>query len=152
MGSSHNRALYKCLITTTAVRLLLLSEPTVLRYCCHHSAAKAPFLARFKVRRCGVAELETIGMMPDEEEEDLSSSQGSTTAIATASALERRFSIFHSSSDVRPGHWQASIFKVGDDVRQVTSTLLLTLVIRFRTQATNISTTMNLIIRLISVL
>ena len=91
------------------------------------SAAKAPFLAKFKVRRCGVTELETIGMMPEEEEDELASSQGSASASAAAvAAVDRRFSIFHSSSsDVRPGHWQACIFKVGDDVRQVALSLYI---------------------------
>jgi len=66
-----------------------------------------------------VTELETIGMTPDEEEDELASSQGSSSAAVVA-AVDRRFSIFHSSSsEVRPGHWQACIFKVGDDVRQV---------------------------------
>ena len=92
--------------------------------CCScFSAAKAPFLAKFKVRRCGVTELESIGMMPDEEEDELNSSQGPPASAAAAAAVDRRFSIFHSSSDVRPGHWQACIFKVGDDVRQVTLVL-----------------------------
>ena len=54
------------------------------------SAAKAPFLARFKVLRCGLQELEQRGMnnadcQPYKE----------TNLI-----------------------WQAAIFKVGDDVRQ----------------------------------
>ena len=60
-------------------------------------------------------------MMPDDEEDDLTSCQGPPSAAVTA-AVDRRFSIFHSSSDVRPGHWQACIFKVGDDVRQVSVT------------------------------
>jgi len=59
-------------------------------------------------------------MTPDEDEDDAASTQVSTSAAATAAA-DRRFSIFHSSSDVQPGHWQACIFKVGDDVRQVTA-------------------------------
>ncbi|CAG0914490.1 unnamed protein product [Notodromas monacha] len=59
------------------------------------SAAKAPFLARFKVRRCGIAELEIEGLRggevdPDEDKE-LKAKQEA---------------------------WQAAIFKVGDDVRQ----------------------------------
>jgi phosphatidylinositol 4-kinase len=53
------------------------------------SAAKAPFLARFKVQRCGVAELERIGLQA-RIDADL-------------------------PSDLC---WQAAIFKVGDDVRQ----------------------------------
>jgi len=62
-----------------------------------------------------VTELETIGMMPDDEEDDVAPTQ----ATPSAAVVDRRFSIFHSSSDIRPGHWQACIFKVGDDVRQV---------------------------------
>ena len=65
-----------------------------------------------------MTELENIGMMPDEEEDDVATSQGQTSTSVAAS--DRRFSIFHpSSTDIRPGHWQACIFKVGDDVRQV---------------------------------
>ncbi|XP_078336365.1 phosphatidylinositol 4-kinase alpha-like [Crassostrea virginica] len=54
------------------------------------SAAKAPFLARFRVKRCGVHDLEMLGMS-DEENQDLKN---------------------------RKEVWQAAIFKVGDDVRQ----------------------------------
>ena len=54
------------------------------------SAAKAPYLARFKVLRCGLHELEQRGMnsadVDDYNQDDLV--------------------------------WQAAIFKVGDDVRQ----------------------------------
>jgi len=57
-------------------------------------------------------------MQTDEDEDDLAASQG-TPAATVATAVDRRFSIFHSSTDIRPGHWQACIFKVGDDVRQV---------------------------------
>ena len=99
--------------------------------CC--SAAKAPFLARFKVRRCGVTELENIGMMPDEEEDDWASSSGPASASVVA-ASDRRFSIFHpSSSDIRPGHWQAAIFKVGDDVRQVMAGCIILVVFFYST-------------------
>lgn len=55
------------------------------------SAAKAPYLARFKVCRCGYSELENLA-------------------------------IKNESTDVKslaPEIWQAAIFKVGDDVRQV---------------------------------
>ncbi|KAK7078017.1 Phosphatidylinositol 4-kinase alpha, partial [Halocaridina rubra] len=56
------------------------------------SAAKAPYLARFQVRRCGIMELEKQGM-------------------AVSSGLEV-------STNIGPLVWQAAIFKVGDDVRQ----------------------------------
>lgn len=52
------------------------------------SAAKAPFLARFKVKRCGISELEKL-------------------------ALSKNLIV-----NLGPEEWQAAIFKVGDDVRQ----------------------------------
>ena len=55
------------------------------------SAAKAPYLARFQVKRCGINELEESGLKDD--------------AICDTSP-----------SNI---YWQACIFKVGDDVRQV---------------------------------
>lgn len=59
------------------------------------SAAKAPFLARFKVIYCGQRELESFAMKEnDDEKAELLSALG-------------------------PETWQAAIFKVGDDVRQV---------------------------------
>ena len=54
------------------------------------SAAKAPYLARFKVLRCGLLELEQRGMNSDQVDD-------------------------YSPSNLV---WQAAIFKVGDDVRQ----------------------------------
>uniref|UniRef100_A0ABD2XIX4 1-phosphatidylinositol 4-kinase n=1 Tax=Trichogramma kaykai TaxID=54128 RepID=A0ABD2XIX4_9HYME len=57
------------------------------------SAAKAPFLARFKVKRYGIKELENAAM------------------IVSASS---NTNIDNSQQD----YWQAAIFKVGDDVRQ----------------------------------
>lgn len=66
------------------------------------SAAKAPFLARFKVRRCGVQELERIGIAAHENTRP--------PPEADVRALAR-------SEDSRVC-WQAAIFKVGDDVRQ----------------------------------
>lgn len=54
------------------------------------SAAKAPFLARFKVLRCGLNELEQRGMNNKEAND-------------------------YNQDDLV---WQAAIFKVGDDVRQ----------------------------------
>ncbi|XP_031331988.1 phosphatidylinositol 4-kinase alpha isoform X2 [Photinus pyralis] len=61
------------------------------------SAAKAPYLARFKVARCGINELENIAMA-------VSSNQQSLTT--------------NSAMSMGPETWQAAIFKVGDDVRQ----------------------------------
>lgn len=61
------------------------------------SAAKAPYLARFKVHKCGIAELEQIAM-------DVSNS-------ATEDFKTEKYSMNTES-------WQAAIFKVGDDVRQ----------------------------------
>ncbi|KAF4530905.1 hypothetical protein B566_EDAN017820 [Ephemera danica] len=63
------------------------------------SAAKAPFLARFKVRRCGISELEQLAMNVSKHGA-LQPAQG-----------QRRQSI---ATEI----WQAAIFKVGDDVRQ----------------------------------
>lgn len=57
------------------------------------SAAKAPFLARFRVRYCGIHELENL-------------------------ALNFRTNALTTSTSVGPEMWQAAIFKVGDDVRQ----------------------------------
>lgn len=57
------------------------------------SAAKAPFLARFKVYRCGIKELENVAM-----------------AVSANAKVEIEY------PEENP--WQAAIFKVGDDVRQ----------------------------------
>ncbi|VDI14130.1 phosphatidylinositol 4-kinase A, partial [Mytilus galloprovincialis] len=54
------------------------------------SAAKAPFLANFKVQRCGVNKLEELGL-------------GHNINVSMGSE-----------------YWQACIFKVGDDIRQDT--------------------------------
>ncbi|XP_015600220.1 phosphatidylinositol 4-kinase alpha isoform X2 [Cephus cinctus] len=58
------------------------------------SAAKAPFLARFKVQRYGINELENIAM-----------------AVSTNTKQDTKYNVAIES-------WQAAIFKVGDDVRQ----------------------------------
>ncbi|XP_065168456.1 phosphatidylinositol 4-kinase alpha isoform X3 [Atheta coriaria] len=58
------------------------------------SAAKAPYLARFKVQRYGINELEQVAMA-------FSQNRG-VAEVAT----------------LGPEMWQAAIFKVGDDVRQ----------------------------------
>lgn len=76
----------------------------------HCSAAKAPYLARFKVRRCGIKELESVGMATDDTND---------TESTSSKNLQRKGSI--ASSDIGQEYWQACIFKVGDDVRQVLS-------------------------------
>ncbi|XP_006894625.1 PREDICTED: phosphatidylinositol 4-kinase alpha [Elephantulus edwardii] len=60
------------------------------------SAAKAPYLAKFKVKRCGVSELEKEGLRcaTDSEENGMP------------------------DTDSQKISWQAAIFKVGDDCRQ----------------------------------
>ena len=61
------------------------------------SAAKAPFLARFKVLRCGLSQLEQRAMAHDDQPRN---HDGPPAA------------------DMSAEMWQAAIFKVGDDVRQ----------------------------------
>ncbi|KAK0421370.1 hypothetical protein QR680_015203 [Steinernema hermaphroditum] len=69
------------------------------------SAAKAPFLARFKVKRCGVMELEKLGL--DAHKDEAGEKVPSHADIKVLTKAE----------DSRVC-WQAAIFKVGDDVRQ----------------------------------
>lgn len=59
-----------------------------------HSAAKAPFLARFKVQKYGINELENIAL-----------------AVSANGKVEIK-------REPEKETWQAAIFKVGDDVRQ----------------------------------
>lgn len=59
-----------------------------------YSAAKAPFLARFKVQRYGINELENIAL-----------------AVSTNGKVDGK-------KETEEQTWQAAIFKVGDDVRQ----------------------------------
>ncbi|KAH8031484.1 hypothetical protein HPB51_017547 [Rhipicephalus microplus] len=61
------------------------------------SAAKAPFRAKFKVRSVGIEKVQEI---------------------ATAGYKDLRDSGYFTAADMRREHWQAAIFKVGDDVRQ----------------------------------
>ena len=62
----------------------------------YFSAAKAPFLAKFRVKPCGIQQLENLGM---------------SDAVDCGDDTDGR-----KSKDLP---WQACIFKVGDDVRQV---------------------------------
>lgn len=65
---------------------------------CRRSAAKAPYLAKFKVKRCGVSELEREGLRcPSDSLEDGEDNPDGSRRVC----------------------WQAAIFKVGDDCRQV---------------------------------
>uniref|UniRef100_A0A8D8UEF4 1-phosphatidylinositol 4-kinase n=1 Tax=Cacopsylla melanoneura TaxID=428564 RepID=A0A8D8UEF4_9HEMI len=67
------------------------------------SAAKAPYLARFKVKRCGINELEQMAMAICERDDDEEQDHQLVRA---------------NSKDKITETWQAAIFKVGDDVRQ----------------------------------
>ncbi|CAB3991377.1 Phosphatidylinositol 4-kinase alpha [Paramuricea clavata] len=78
------------------------------------SAAKAPFLARFKVRRCGIQELERINV-GDHEPTALSHHESRDHLQHRHHAAIARTNSRLTDNKV---YWQGAIFKVGDDVRQ----------------------------------
>ena len=94
-----------------------------LSYVIYYSAAKAPFLARFKVQKCGVKELEAIGMTLEENSQDDETESHASSAAASAAVRHRRSSCVPPTESGRE-YWQACIFKVGDDVRQVSKEFL----------------------------
>ncbi|KAK3796327.1 hypothetical protein RRG08_021349 [Elysia crispata] len=68
------------------------------------SAAKAPYLARFKVQHCGISGLER-----------LAASETLTTDVTSSSVDKHQQAGEELDKSI---YWQACIFKVGDDVRQ----------------------------------
>ncbi|KAK6191311.1 hypothetical protein SNE40_003034 [Patella caerulea] len=66
------------------------------------SAAKAPFLARFKVKKCGINELENLAM-------------SDTPQISKKDVQQNNKK---DKNNKNQEHWMGCIFKVGDDVRQ----------------------------------
>lgn len=67
------------------------------------SAAKAPFLTRFKVLQCGINQVEQMSM---------------SIISGTKDTLDELIKRFQCESAMQREIWQAAIFKVGDDVRQ----------------------------------
>ncbi|XP_065186770.1 phosphatidylinositol 4-kinase alpha-like isoform X1 [Sycon ciliatum] len=86
------------------------------------SAAKAPYLAKFRVQRCGIDELEKLNedlYYKDRGEQQPDISITSDTAAAAADTFgDTVISVPRPLSEGDPTYWQAAIFKVGDDVRQ----------------------------------
>lgn len=71
------------------------------------SAAKAPFLTRFKVLQCGINRVEHISMSIINSDNKVDSN-----------AITELTRHLQCESDINRELWQAAIFKVGDDVRQ----------------------------------
>jgi phosphatidylinositol 4-kinase len=88
------------------------------------SAAKAPFLARFKVKKCGIAELEQFALQVQEEDKRSDDEEHTETSEQAQSnentPMDQSVDDSDESADKENVEvWQAAIFKVGDDVRQV---------------------------------
>lgn len=81
------------------------------------SAAKAPYLARFRVHRCGISELETMAM-------EVSNDPVVHSRMLAYVRFQLMVFFCLQNATVGPNislgteSWQAAIFKVGDDVRQ----------------------------------
>lgn len=89
------------------------------------SAAKAPYLAKFKVKRCGVSELEKEGTANTEcfkcGEPSVQRAQ-TVRNVLFPSGLQCRSDPedeVKGEEEAKRIYWQAAIFKVGDDCRQV---------------------------------
>lgn len=80
------------------------------------SAAKAPFLSKFKVLECGINRVEELCM-------NFNNNGGELT-------VDKIMARFRDESSMQRELWQAAIFKVGDDVRQ--DMLVLQLISLFR--------------------
>lgn len=80
------------------------------------SAAKAPFLTRFKVLQCGINQVEQTSMRllskssPDQED--------IVTNVGDSLHELNKYKVQIENSGMSREIWQAAIFKVGDDVRQ----------------------------------
>lgn len=90
------------------------------------SAAKAPYLAKFKVKKCGVSELEKEGMANTERLKSGSQmckrAQPLRNGLLPPSGLQCRSDPedeVKGEEEAKRIYWQAAIFKVGDDCRQV---------------------------------
>lgn len=89
------------------------------------SAAKAPYLAKFKVKKCGVSELEKEGTANTECLKNGSQMCKRAQTVRNGlppSGLQCRSDPedeVKGEEEAKRIYWQAAIFKVGDDCRQV---------------------------------
>ncbi|XP_026313549.1 phosphatidylinositol 4-kinase alpha [Hyposmocoma kahamanoa] len=79
------------------------------------SAAKAPYLARFRVRKYGIAEMEALALsMVSDEKLTTKESSDDSDCKGWCEKEEGKDKFTSLAAEM----WQAAIFKVGDDVRQ----------------------------------